>query len=136
MRFQIRSMRPKHTIKCQHSDARFEPPNNIIQHRDTRAPTPDITGGLGVECPAWAVPQALHAGFVETNRVCVNKFERSGTTATLAVLVGWELIVASVGDSLAFVDTGTEVISVSSNHRVADSPDEVARVIAAGGERA
>lgn len=27
--------------------------------------------------------------------------------------VGWELLVASVGDSLAYLDTGTEIVVVS-----------------------
>ena len=29
-----------------------------------------------------------------------------------ALQVGWELMVANVGDSLAFLDTGTEVVQV------------------------
>ncbi len=39
----------------------------------------------------------------------------SGTTATVAILIGWELIVASVGDSCAFLDTGSEVVQVSAH---------------------
>lgn len=34
----------------------------------------------------------------------------SGTTATAAVVVGWELLVANVGDSCAYLDTGAEVL--------------------------
>lgn len=41
----------------------------------------------------------------------------SGTTATVAVVCGHELIVANVGDSLAFVDTGSQVIAVTVTHR-------------------
>lgn len=37
----------------------------------------------------------------------------SGATATVAVIVGWDLVVASVGDSTAFLDTGAEVVQVS-----------------------
>lgn len=37
----------------------------------------------------------------------------SGTTATVAVVVGWDLIIASVGDSTAYLDTGAEVVQVS-----------------------
>ena len=40
----------------------------------------------------------------------------SGSTATVAVIVGWDLLVASVGDSEAYLDTGAEVIQVSSPH--------------------
>ena len=35
-----------------------------------------------------------------------------GTTAVLALAVGWELLVAGVGDSLAVLDTGSEVLLV------------------------
>ena len=34
----------------------------------------------------------------------------SGTTATAAVVLGWELLVANVGDSCAYLDTGAEVL--------------------------
>ena len=37
----------------------------------------------------------------------------SGTTATVAAVVGWELLVANVGDSCAYLDTGSEVLQVS-----------------------
>jgi serine/threonine protein phosphatase PrpC len=56
--------------------------------------------------------QALHAAFVECDAECQRRFKSSGTTATLAVAVGWELLVASVGDSCAYLDTGAEVIQV------------------------
>ena len=36
----------------------------------------------------------------------------SGTTATLAALNGWQLLVANVGDSSAYLDTGSEVLQV------------------------
>lgn len=39
--------------------------------------------------------------------------QESGTTATAAVLAGWDLIVANVGDSCAFLDTGSEVLQVT-----------------------
>lgn len=57
----------------------------------------------------------MHAAFLEANEVSTKRCKASGTTATLAVAVGWELLVASVGDSLAFVDTGSEVIQVSTS---------------------
>ncbi len=56
--------------------------------------------------------QALHAGFVEINAECKRRFKQSGTTATLVVVAGWEVVVASVGDSCAYMDTGTEIIQV------------------------
>jgi Protein phosphatase 2C len=38
--------------------------------------------------------------------------QESGTTATVAALVGWTVVVANVGDSLAYLDTGSEVVQV------------------------
>jgi hypothetical protein len=64
---------------------------------------------------------------------CKRRFRKSGTTATLAVVCGWELLVASVGDSCAYLDTGREVMMVSANHRIDDNAEEQARIIAAGG---
>lgn len=65
---------------------------------------------------------------------CKRRFRRGGTTATLAVACGWELLVASVGDSWAYLDTGREILLVSGNHRIDDNAEERARIIAAGGE--
>ena len=47
-------------------------------------------------------------------------------------MVGWELIVANVGDSLAYLDTGSEVIQVSGNHRLDSSKSEQARLRSLG----
>ena len=58
------------------------------------------------------LPQALHAGFVDCDAACMKRFATSGTTATMAVCVGWELLVASVGDSYAYLDTGAQIIMV------------------------
>src|SRR5690349_11172621 len=77
--------------------------------------------------------QALFAGFLEADKICRQRHKVSGTTATLAVAVGWELFVANVGDSAAYLDTGKEVIAVSGNHRIDDNPAERARILAAGG---
>ncbi len=37
----------------------------------------------------------------------------SGTTATVAAISGWEAVIANVGDSCAYMDTGVEVVLVS-----------------------
>ena len=42
--------------------------------------------------------------------------------ATAVLAVGWEVLVANVGDSDAWVDTGAQVLRVSANHRLDDSP--------------
>lgn len=48
--------------------------------------------------------------------------------------MGWELIVANVGDSLAYLDTGSEVIQVSGNHRLDVNKSEQARLRSVGCE--
>ncbi len=48
--------------------------------------------------------------------------QTSGTTATVAAIVGWDLLVASVGDSEAYLDTGAEVIQVNRQPAVLSSP--------------
>lgn len=70
---------------------------------------------------------------MDADKACRTRHKVSGTTATLAVVVGWELIVANVGDSAAYLDTGREVLAVSGNHRIDDNPAEKARILAAGG---
>lgn len=55
------------------------------------------------------VAQAMFAGFLEADATCKARFKTSGTTATLAVVVGWEVFVANVGDSAAYLDTGKQV---------------------------
>lgn len=57
----------------------------------------------------------------------------SGTTATVVAIVGWEVFVANVGDSLAYLDTGSECIRVSGNHRIDDSSSERNRIKCSGG---
>eukprot|EP00887_Chlorella_sp_A99_P000204 scaffold13.g204.t1 len=83
---------------------------------------------------ARRLPPALVAGFRRCNEEACRRFKRGGTTATLAVAVGWELLVANVGDSCAYLDTGTEVLQVSATHRLEDNKAEVERVQAEGGE--
>lgn len=40
------------------------------------------------------------------------QFKHGGSTATLAFVSGWELLVANCGDSCAYLDTGTETLLV------------------------
>ena len=91
----------------------------------------------------WAVqaeltrrlPLSMTKGFAHCNQEAQRRFKAGGgTTATLAVAVGWELIVANVGDSLAFLDTGAEVLAVSGNHRLESNKTEVERILGSGGE--
>lgn len=52
-------------------------------------------------------------------------------------MVGDVLTVANVGDSRALLDTGAEVIELTTDdHRIGGSPSEFARLEAAGGRLA
>lgn len=79
------------------------------------------------------LPRALCNVFVEVHDDFVLDHEASGTTATVCVFVGTELVVANVGDSLAFLDTGAAVLQVSGNHRIDDNKAERQRIKDAGG---
>lgn len=59
-------------------------------------------------------PQACSAAFKAVDADAQRRWpERGGTTATLAIACGWELLVANVGDSCAYLDTGSEVLQAS-----------------------
>ncbi|KAL3143652.1 hypothetical protein ABBQ38_002448 [Trebouxia sp. C0009 RCD-2024] len=91
---------------------------------------------------AWrmqdAMVQCLPAALVSTFKKVQDQFHAhtqvSGSTATVAVIVGWDLLVASVGDSEAYLDTGAEVIQVSDTHRLDDNKAEKKRCEDAGYE--
>ena len=59
------------------------------------------------------LPPACSAAFKAVDADAQRRWpDRGGTTATLAVACGWELVVANVGDSCAYLDTGSEVLQV------------------------
>lgn len=104
---------------------------------------PELEGLSPEDRAAWALqaalmarlPAACHAAFVRCNEEATRRFRAGGgTTATLAVSCGWELVVANVGDSCAYLDTGTEVLTVCGNHRLEDNPAEQRRILDSGGE--
>eukprot|EP00891_Asterochloris_glomerata_P001693 jgi/Astpho2/1693/gw1.00032.145.1_t len=81
------------------------------------------------------LPVALKSAFVEVEAEYFRSPARgSGSTGTVAVLVGWQLLVANVGDSCAYLDTGAEVVQVSGNHRLDDSKAERKRCERGGAE--
>eukprot|EP00208_Stichococcus_sp_RCC1054_P003755 CAMPEP_0206138556 /NCGR_PEP_ID=MMETSP1473-20131121/3407_1 /ASSEMBLY_ACC=CAM_ASM_001109 /TAXON_ID=1461547 /ORGANISM="Stichococcus sp, Strain RCC1054" /LENGTH=535 /DNA_ID=CAMNT_0053532023 /DNA_START=78 /DNA_END=1682 /DNA_ORIENTATION=- len=81
-----------------------------------------------------ALPAALVQAFAATEREFFTHSQTSGTTATVAVVAGWEVLIANVGDSLGYLDTGSEVVQVSGNHRLDDSKAERERILATGAE--
>lgn len=78
------------------------------------------------------LPEALSHAFQQVQQDFFAQSKQSGTTATLVTLVGWDVFVANVGDSCAYLDTGCEVLQVSGNHRLDDAKGERERVEAAG----
>nr|XP_023928149.1 probable protein phosphatase 2C 15 [Quercus suber]POE91161.1 putative protein phosphatase 2c 15 [Quercus suber] len=94
-----------------------------------------IPRGLGWEEWLQALPRALVAGFVKTDKEFQSRGETSGTTATFVIVDGWTVTVASVGDSRCILDTqGGTVSTLTVDHRLEENVEERERVTASGGE--
>lgn len=94
-----------------------------------------IPRGLGREEWLQALPRALVAGFVKTDKEFQSRGETSGTTATFVIVDGWTVTVASVGDSRCILDTqGGTVSTLTVDHRLEENVEERERVTASGGE--
>ncbi|XP_041014007.1 probable protein phosphatase 2C 15 [Juglans microcarpa x Juglans regia] len=91
--------------------------------------------GLGREEWLQALPRALVAGFVKTDKEFQSRGETSGTTATFVIVDGWTVTVASVGDSRCILATqGGTVATLTVDHRLEENVEERERVSASGGE--
>ncbi|KAG0483494.1 hypothetical protein HPP92_011578 [Vanilla planifolia] len=94
-----------------------------------------IPPGLGRDEWLQALPRALVAGFVKTDIDFQRRGETSGTTATLVVIDGLTVTVASVGDSRCILDSqGGAVSLLTVDHRLEENEEERAGVTASGGE--
>ncbi|VFQ66572.1 unnamed protein product [Cuscuta campestris] len=94
-----------------------------------------IPRGLNRDEWLQALPRALVAGFVKTDKEFQRKGKTSGTTATFVVVDGWTVTVASVGDSRCILDTpGADVAILTVDHRLEENAEERERVTASGGE--
>ncbi|KAK8970029.1 putative protein phosphatase 2C 5 [Platanthera guangdongensis] len=94
-----------------------------------------IPRGLGREEWLHALPRALVAGFVKTDKEFQSKGQTSGTTATFVIIDGWTITVASVGDSRCILDVkGGDVSLLTVDHRLEENAEERERVTASGGE--
>uniref|UniRef100_A0A0E0APK7 protein-serine/threonine phosphatase n=1 Tax=Oryza glumipatula TaxID=40148 RepID=A0A0E0APK7_9ORYZ len=103
---------------------------HLLEHVMSALP-PDI----GRDDWLQALPRALVAGFVKADIDFQRKGEVSGTTATLVVVDGFTVTVASVGDSRCILDTqGGEVQLLTVDHRLEENAEERERVTASGGE--
>lgn len=91
--------------------------------------------GLGRDEWLQALPRALVAGFVKTDKEFQSRGETSGTTVTFVIIDGWTVTVASVGDSRCILDTQGGAVSVLTvDHRLEENVEERQRVTASGGE--
>ncbi|KAG9450540.1 hypothetical protein H6P81_010505 [Aristolochia fimbriata] len=94
-----------------------------------------IPRGLGRDEWLQALPRALVAGFVKTDKEFQSRGETSGTTVTFVIIDGWTVTVASVGDSRCILDAQGGVISLLTvDHRLEENEEERERVTASGGE--
>ncbi|KAG0499541.1 hypothetical protein HPP92_004232 [Vanilla planifolia] len=82
-----------------------------------------------------ALPRALVAGFIKTDKDFQNKAQVSGTTVTFVIIDGWVVTVASVGDSRCVLESAEgSFYHLSADHRLEDNKEEVERITASGGE--
>ncbi|RDY06625.1 putative protein phosphatase 2C 15, partial [Mucuna pruriens] len=56
-----------------------------------------------------ALPRALVAGFVKTDKDFQEKGQKSGTTVTFVIIEGWVVTVASVGDSRCVLESSDDM---------------------------
>ncbi|KAL7001107.1 protein-serine,threonine phosphatase [Sarracenia purpurea var. burkii] len=91
--------------------------------------------GLGQDEWLQALPRALVAGFVKTDKEFQSRGETSGTTVTFVIVDRWTVTVASVGDSRCILDTQGGAVSVLTvDHRLEENVEERERVSSSGGE--
>ncbi|XP_068641474.1 probable protein phosphatase 2C 12 isoform X2 [Aristolochia californica] len=82
-----------------------------------------------------ALPRALVAGFIKTDKDFQDHAQTSGTTVTFMIIDGWVVTVASVGDSQCILESAEGAIYyLSADHRLDENEQEVQRVTASGGE--
>lgn len=94
-----------------------------------------IPRGLGRDEWLQALPRALVAGFVKTDKEFQTRGLTSGTTATFVIVDGWTVTVACVGDSRCILDTqGVSISELTVDHRLEENEEERKRVKASGGE--
>jgi hypothetical protein len=83
---------------------------------------------------AKLLPGVLNSVFQSVHDDFVIQHTESGTTATVVVVCGHEVLSANVGDSLAYLDTGCQVLLLSGNHRIDENDAERKRLVDAGGD--
>ncbi|GER30000.1 protein phosphatase 2C family protein [Striga asiatica] len=91
--------------------------NNVLS-----AIPPDLSSDEWVS----ALPRALVAGFVKTDKDFQERAKTSGTTVTFVIIEGWIITVASVGDSRAVLESAEGgIYYLSADHRLECSEEEL-----------
>lgn len=94
-----------------------------------------IPSGLSREDWLAALPRAMVAGFVKTDKDFQVKEQTSGTTVTFVIVDCWTVTVASVGDSRCILESPGGVVSLlTADHRLEVNSEERERIAASGGE--
>lgn len=82
-----------------------------------------------------ALPRALVAGFVKTDKDLQERARTSGTTVTFVLIEGLVVTVASVGDSRCVLESSEgDIYYLSADHRLETNEEERERITASGGE--
>ncbi|KAF0932101.1 hypothetical protein E2562_008638 [Oryza meyeriana var. granulata] len=81
-----------------------------------------------------ALPRAMVAAFVKTDKDFQTKARSSGTTVTFVIIDGLVITVASVGDSRCVLEAEGSIYHLSADHRFDASKEEVDRVTESGGD--
>ncbi|VFQ86880.1 unnamed protein product [Cuscuta campestris] len=82
-----------------------------------------------------ALPRALVAGFVKTDKDFQEEARTSGTTVTFVIIEGWVVTVASVGDSRCVLESAEGgIYYLSADHRLEGNEEERERITSSGGE--
>lgn len=71
-----------------------------------------------------ALPRAMVAGFMKTDKEFQAREQTSGTTVTIVVVDGWTITVASVGDSRCVLDSQEVVSTLTVDHRLDSNVEE------------
>jgi len=114
---------PAHPLAAAVAAAGAAPPDGVT--------AADAAAWAAQDAVAAALPPALVAAF-RALHARLAAATPAGTTATAVAFVGNVLITANCGDSLAVLDTGSEILTLTPSHRLEDSPAEVARLLAGG----
>lgn len=107
--------------------------DEVICRQFASSGEPAAAPGAQCSCTAASPAQGRRTGAPPTLHCSPPPPGPAGCTLTVAVVSGDTLTLAHVGDSHAMLDTGAEVVRLTSEHRIGLSPAEQARLEASGG---